>query len=350
MSTTSGAPPVAPAPPSHGAEPPPRQRERMGRLARSYHFDKTYMPYVLVSPFFILFGIFGLFPIIYNGIVAFRRWHILRPEEDGWYGFKNFERLFTDGDFANAIVNTFGIFLLSTVPQLLMALVLANLLNRKLRAQTWWRVTALIPYVTPVVASTLIFLVVFGKEYGLANWVLGVLGIDLQPTSQAAGVDWRAGPPGWPDWTRKLFPWAAIATMVNWKWIGYNALLYLAAMQSIPKDIYEASAVDGAGPWRQLWQITVPMIRPVVIFTVVISTIGGLQLFTEAQLFDLNPQTASGGAGHEWQTVSQLIYKVGWRDLDLGYAAAMSWALFLIIVAVAIVNALITNRLGGGRK
>ncbi len=81
--------------------------------------------------------------------------------------------------------------------------------------------------------------------------------------------------------------------MVNWKWIGYNALLYLAAMQSIPRDVYEASALDGAGPWRQLWRITVPMIRPVVIFTVVLSTIGGLQLFTEPMLFDLNAQTAT---------------------------------------------------------
>lgn len=349
MSTT--APPVAPAPPGRGGgEPPARQHPRTSRLAKFYHFDKKYMPYVLVSPFFILFGIFGLFPIIFNGIVAFRRWHVLRPQEDGWYGFRNFERLFTDGDFFNALYNTFGIFILSTVPQLLIALVFANLLNRKLRAQTWWRVTALIPYVTPVVASTLIFLVVFGREYGLANWLLGTVGIDFQPDERLVGVDWRSGPPDWPTWARKLFPWAAIATMVNWKWIGYNALLYLAAMQSIPKDIYEASAVDGAGPWRQLWQITVPMIRPVVIFTVVISTIGGLQIFTEPQLFDVNPQSADGGAQHEFQTVAQLIYKVGWRHLDLGYAAAMSWALFLIIVAVAVVNAIITNRLGGGRK
>jgi cellobiose transport system permease protein len=138
--------------------------------------------------------------------------------------------------------------------------------------------------------------------------------------------------------------------MVNWKWIGYNALLYLAAMQSIPRDVYEAAAIDGAGPWKQLWRITVPMIRPVVIFTVVLSTIGGLQLFTEPMLYDLNVQAATGGSNNEWQTIALLIYKVGWKDLNLGYAAAMSWALFLIIVIVAAVNALLTNRLGGGRK
>jgi cellobiose transport system permease protein len=351
MSTTQDAPRVTQVP---GADPDPASRQRhlpsRRTRARRYAFDKKVVPYLLVSPFFILFIVFGLFPLLFNGVVAFRRWHLLRQEESGWYGFRNFTRLLSDSDFGEALVNTFGIFLLSTVPQLLIALIFANLLNRKLRAQTWWRVTALIPYVTPVVASTLIFLVVFGRDNGIANYLLGGLGIDLQPDLPAGGVDWRAGPPGWPDWARKLFPWTAIATMVNWKWIGYNAVLYLAAMQTIPRDIYEASAVDGAGPWRQLWQITIPMIRPVVIFTVVISTIGGLQLFTEAQLFDQNPQTANGGSLHEWRTIAQLIYKVGWRDLDLGYAAAMSWALFLIIVAVAIINAVVVNRLGGGRK
>jgi cellobiose transport system permease protein len=108
--------------------------------------------------------------------------------------------------------------------------------------------------------------------------------------------------------------------------------------------------MDGAGPWRQLWRITVPLIRPVVIFTVVIASIYGLQIFTQPMLFELNAQAATGGANGEWQTVAQLIYRVGWKNLNLGYAAAMSWALFLIIVIVAAVNALITNRLGGGRK
>ena len=102
--------------------------------------------------------------------------------------------------------------------------------------------------------------------------------------------------------------------------------------------------------WRQLWRITVPMIRPVIIFTVVLSTIGGLQLFTEPMLFEQNAQAATGGAGGQWQTVAQLIYRTGWKNLNLGYAAAMSWALFLIIVIVAALNAILVNRLGGGRK
>ncbi|OZV77706.1 ABC transporter permease [Micromonospora echinospora] len=318
------------------ARPEPDQRGPSRWRERLYRFDVRYLPYLLIAPFFLLFAVFGLFPIVFNGVVALRTWRLDDPTRDGWAGLDNFRRLLSDGDFWNALSNTFGIFLLSTLPQLLLALVVAALLNRKLRAQTWWRVGVLLPYVTPVTASTLIFSVVFARDTGIANWALSLLGIGgTEP------IDWRAS-----TWAS----WIAIATMVNWKWIGYNALLYLAAMQSVPRDVYEAAAVDGAGPWRQLWRITVPMIRPVVIFTVVLSTIGGLQLFTEPMLFDSNPALGNGGDDHQWQTIAQLIYKVGWRDLDLGYAAAMSWALFLVILVVAAANALITNRLGGGKR
>jgi cellobiose transport system permease protein len=301
-----------------------------------YRFDTKRTPYLLVAPFFLLFAVFGLFPIVFNGIVALRNWRLDDPTLTGWAGMANFEKLLTDEDFWNALINTFGIFLLSTVPQLLLALIIANLLNRKLRATTWWRVGVLLPYVTPVAASTLVFAVFFTRDGGMANWLLSLVGIGTENP-----IDWRAD---------KWSSWIAIALMVNWKWIGYNALLYLSAMQSIPRDVYEAAAVDGAGPQRQLWQITVPMIQPVVIFTVILSTIGGLQLFNEPMLFDENPASASGGSDSQYQTIAQLIYQVGWKDLNLGYAAAMSWALFLIILVVAGLNALATNRLGGGKR
>ncbi|MFC4067785.1 carbohydrate ABC transporter permease [Actinoplanes subglobosus] len=300
-----------------------------------HRFDTKTVPYLLIAPFFVLFAIFGMFPIIFNGIVALRHWRLDDPTKTGWAGTENFTRLFSDSDFWDSLLNTFGIFILSTVPQLLLALIIANLLNRKLRGATFWRIGILLPYVTPVAASTLVFAVFFGRDYGMANWLLSLVGFgEEQP------LDWRAT-----TWSS----WLAIATMVNWKWIGYNALLYLSAMQAIPKDVYEAAAVDGAGPWRALWRITVPMIQPVVLFTVILSTIGGLQLFNEPMLFDENPALANGGYDHQWRTIAQLIFKVGWRDLNLGYAAAMSWALFLIILVVAAVNFLVTRRLGGGK-
>ncbi|TDC78001.1 sugar ABC transporter permease [Micromonospora sp. KC606] len=337
MSTTRAAPASSgrgAAPGRGGSGADERRLSWRNRLSR---FDMRYMPYVMIAPFFLLFILFGLFPLVFNGVVALRNYRLDDPTLPYWAGVENFTRLFGDEDFWNALYNTFGIFLLSSVPQLLLALIVASLLNRRLRLQTWWRVGMLLPYVTPIVASSMVFSVFFSRDFGMANWVLGLFGYG----SPEAPIDWRAD---------KTHSWIAIATMVNWKWIGYNALLYLAAMQSIPRDVYEASAIDGAGPWRQLWRITVPMIQPIIVFTVVLSTIGGLQLFTEPMLFDPNAQTARGGPNGEWQTIAQLIYKVGWKDLNLGYAAAMSWALFLIILVVAGINTLLTNRLSGGRR
>jgi cellobiose transport system permease protein len=318
--------------PQHAATPP----KHPGRVKLwLYRLDTKTVPYVFIAPFFILFAIFGLFPIVFNAIVALRNWRLDDPTKTGWAGADNFTKLLSDSDFWNALLNTFGIFILSSVPQLLAALIIANLLNRKLRATTFWRIGVLLPYLTPVVATTLVFSVFFARDNGMANWFLHLVGF-----GQEQPLDWRAA---------KWSSWIAIATMVNWKWIGYNALLYLSAMQSISKDVYEAAAVDGASPWRQLWKITVPMIQPVVVFTVILSTIGGLQLFNEPMMFDENPASASGGSAGQFQTIAQLIYKVGWKDLNLGYAAAMSWALFLLILIVAGINALLTKRIGGDR-
>ena len=336
MSTTHAAP--APAPDRSGAEPPSRIKVPAPKTSgwRNWlqRFDIRYTPYLLVLPFFIIFLTFALFPLIFNGVVALRHWRLDDPTLTGWAGWENFGRLFTDDDFGNALFNTFGIFVLSTVPQLFLAMVIASVLNRKLRAQAWWRGALLLPYITPITASTIVFAIFFAQgDTGVANWVLSLFGLE-DP------INWRA---------EKWSSWIAISTMVNWKWIGYNALLYLAAMQSIPRDVYEAAAIDGAGAWKQLWRITVPMIRPVVIFTIIMATIGGLRLFTEPMLFEQNSAAATGGNDSQWQTVAQLIYKVGWKDLNLGYAAAMSWALFLITVLLVGLNAYITNRRLGGR-
>ena len=126
----------------------------------------------------------------------------------------------------------------------------------------------LLPQVTSLVAVALIFTQLFSRDYGLFNYLLG--GIGIRP------IDWEAG---------RFSSWVALSVMVTWRWAGYNALIYLAAMQAIPDDLYESAAIDGARRWKQFWHITVPMIRPTIIFTVIISTIGGLQLFTEPYLF-----------------------------------------------------------------
>ena len=163
---------------------------------------------------------------------------------------------------------------------------LAHLLNTKLRGRTFFRMSVLLPQVTSLVAVALIFTQLFSRDYGLFNYLLG--GIGISP------VDWEAG---------RFSSWVALSVMVTWRWTGFNALLYLAAMQAIPEDLYESAAIDGARRWRQFWHITVPMIRPTIIFTVVVSTIGGLQLFTEPFLFQPVKNGAMGGSARQYQTI-----------------------------------------------
>ncbi len=179
---------------------------------RLLRFDMRYMPYAMIAPVFLIFLVFGLFPLIFNAVVAFRHWRLDDPTRAGWAGLENFTKLASDDDFWNALYNTLGIFVMSTIPQLLIALVVASVLNRQLRGQTWWRVGVLLPYVTPITASTMVFNTILARDDGVANWVLGLLGMG----SADHPIDWRAD---------KLHSWIAIATMVNWKWIGYNALL-----------------------------------------------------------------------------------------------------------------------------
>jgi cellobiose transport system permease protein len=190
--------------------------------------------------------------------------------------------------------------------------------------------SVLLPQVTSLVAVALIFTQLFSRDYGLFNYLLG--GIGISP------VDWEAG---------RFSSWVALSVMVTWRWTGFNALLYLAAMQAIPEDLYESAAIDGARRWRQFWHITVPMIRPTIIFTVVVSTIGGLQLFTEPFLFQPVKNGAMGGSARQYQTISMYLYEksFGSSQFKFGYAAAIAWCLFLIIVLISIINFLIVRRI-----
>jgi cellobiose transport system permease protein len=150
-------------------------------------------------------------------------------------------------------------------------------------------------------------------------------------------VDWHSG---------ALASWAAVAFMIIWRWTGYNALIYLAAMQAVPRELYEAAEIDGAGTWRQFWSITVPSLRPTIVFTVVVSTIGSLQLFGEPYLFDLT-RNANGGAAREYQTFVLYVYQQFWFNGRYGYASALAWMLFLVIVVIVLVNLVLARRVRG---
>ncbi|HET7808202.1 MAG TPA: sugar ABC transporter permease [Gaiellaceae bacterium] len=310
-------------------EAPMVARRRRTFRSRLHRVDSKASPYLYISPFFILFGLFGLFPLGYTAWVALTDRTLLNPHAK-YIGLDNFSALIHDSYFWNAVENTLAIFVISTVPQLAFALFLAHLLNTKLRARTFFRMFVLLPQVTSLVAVALIFTQLFSHDYGLINYVLGEFGIHK--------VNWEAG---------RFSSWVALSVMVTWRWAGYNALIYLAAMQGIPDELYEAAAIDGAKPWKQFRHVTIPLLRPTIIFTVIVSTIGGLQLFTEPYLFQPLKQGSTGGSARQYQTVVMYLYEkaFGSTQFDFGYAAAIGWALFLLIAVISLVNFLIVRRI-----
>ncbi len=323
-----------PSAPEDGHPPAPGRAAGAGGLPRPVvRLGRSATPYTFVSPFFLLFAAFGLFPLIYTAWVSLHDWNLL-SSENPFIGLENYGELFADGYFWNAAFNTLSIGLLSAIPQLALALVLAHLLNRPLRAQTMWRITLLLPNVTSVVAVVVIFSQLFGREFGLVNLVLGVFGVDP--------VNWQAD---------VASSHIAIALMIMWRWTGYNALIYLAAMQAVPRELYEAATIDGASGARQLRRITIPMIRPTIIFTVIVTTIGSMQIIAEPLLFGAqvsNGASVTGGTDRQFQTLALYLYEKGFRSFEFGYASAAAWVMFLLVILVVGVNYLVVRRMRGG--
>ncbi|MTE17946.1 ABC transporter permease subunit [Streptomyces sp. TRM43335] len=289
-----------------------------------HRFDIKTAPYAFVAPFFVVFAAFSFYPLLYTSWISLHDVELATMDVMEWKGFGNYTELWQDEQFWNALLNTFTIGVISTVPQLLMALGLAHLLNYKLRGSAFFRVAALTPYATSVGAAALVFTMLFERDFGMINWALGHIGID--------NVDWEGE-----KWPAQL----AISSIVIWRWTGYNALLYLAAMQAIPRERYEAAAIDGASRWQQFTKVTIPGIRSTIVFTIVLSTIGATQLFGEPLIFGQGPNGISGGVDNQYQTLGLLLYEQGWRNYEMGRAATVAWAMFLLLVLIFVLQRLV---------
>ena len=318
---TEPAPSTTPTPPP-GTSLPLTTRQRMSAL------DVKLSPYLYISPFFILFAVLGLFPLVYTLWVSLHDWNLIGGKGD-FVGMANYAQVVQQDFFWRGMRNTFSIFLISGVTQTLAALALAAVLNQNIRAKTFWRMGVLLPFVIAPVAVGVIFNKMFADQNGFFNELLGYVG--LGPVAWHAGV---------------LESHVAIATMVNFRWTGYVTLIFLAAMQAIPTELYEAALLDGASRIRQFISITIPMLRPTIIFVVITATIGGLQIFDEPRVFD---QSGLGGSDRQWMTVTMYIYELGWGPTkSFGRAAAVSWILFLIIILVGAINFWLTRRISSG--
>ncbi len=269
--------------------------------------------FLFVLPPVIGFAVFGLFPALYSIYGAFTDWDGLGRMD--FIGLANFRDIFQDEQFFKAAYNTF--FLMIGIPiGLALALLLALALNRGIPGTTTFRVIYYIPVISSLAAISILWSWAYNGDFGLVNQFLELLGIE--------GPNWLSD---------KTTVKPALILMMVWKNLGYTMLLYLAALQSVPKDYYEAAQIDGASSFQSLWRITWPMLKPVTFFIVVTNIIGGSQIFTE-----INIMTPTGGPEYSSATIVFYVWQKAFGNLQMGYASAMAVILGLFIFVVTLIQ------------
>ncbi|MFF6779459.1 ABC transporter permease subunit [Streptomyces sp. NPDC012510] len=309
-------------PPAVAQPPSPAQPEKGWR--------KYWHLYAAISPFYLIFLGFGLFPVGFSLYLSFHRWDGLGSME--WAGLSQYQYLLSDSDFWNSIGSTLIIWALATFPMIFLAMVTAVMLNSAVRFKGLYRVAYFLPNVTSVVAVAIVFGSIFSTNFGLVNAVLEGVGLDQ--------VAWLNTP-----WGIKI----TIAALMTWQWTGYNAIIFLAGLQTIPGDLYEAARMDGAGPIQTFFRITLPLLRPTLLFVLVVSTVTGLQSFSEPQVLlqtSSNESTFAGGPGHSGQTMVLYFFQQTFDNNDFGYGAAVAWGIFLVVVLFSIINWRLVQRRG----
>ena len=283
-------------------------------LAALYQYR---VAYVYIAPFFILFTIFNLFPMAYGFFLSFFRWDGLSAMH--FNGLNNYFNLFKDVLFWKALRNTLFIGIIAHIPILLGGLVLAYILNSKLvKGQNIFKTIYFMPMVTSSVAITIIFQNLFGFNYGLINWFLSLFG--------EAPINWLGG-------DGSLIK-VAVIVMFAWKWVGWNMVIYLAGMQGISNDIYEAAAIDGANHTQIVFRILIPLLKPIILFTLIQSTIGMFNLFTEP--FVLTGSSWTGGTNNGGLTLMiYLLNKAPQGGTLYGYASAVAYVITIMIEDIA---------------
>ncbi|WP_079475067.1 carbohydrate ABC transporter permease [Marinococcus halophilus] len=283
--------------------------EEKTKTKKKWITPKTF-PYILVFPAVFLFAVFTVYPVISSFILSFQA---SEGGEMSFIGLQNYIRLFNDGLFYQSLINTFTILIIQVPIMITLAILLAVMLNSALiRFNGFFRVSFFLPSVTALVTASIVFIILLDSNYGIVNYVLSTIGLEK--------VSWLNDP----FWAK-----VSIMLVVTWRWTGYNMVILLAGLQNVSKDLYESASIDGAGKVRQFFYITLPQLKPVILFTVVLSTIGTLQLFDEPYIL------TNGGPNNSTLTVIMYLYDQGFRYFDFGYASAIAYVLVIIIAVLS---------------
>jgi len=280
-------------------------RSQMRALAKGLLF---------ISPALIGLAVFTIWPMVQSLYYSFTDYNVLQPPY--WTGLSNYQHLLKDRFFLTALANTLIMVFIALPIHIVFDLAMAFLLNTKIRGLPIYRTIFYIPSITPVVASAIVWLWIFNGQYGILNVVLHWFGI--QP------IGWLADP-----------NWVKPALIFMGAWFGGNTILiYLAGLQDVPAELIEAADLDGANALQKTWSITLPMISPVIFFTIVISVIGYFQYFTEAWVMTATREGAAGGPANSALFYAMYLYQNAFQQLKMGYASAMAWVLFVIVLLV----------------
>ncbi|MFC8731195.1 carbohydrate ABC transporter permease [Luteimicrobium sp. NPDC057192] len=314
----TASPTLAPGVP---AAPPPTAGRRRRAGAHERHSRRAALAFI--SPWILGFLVFTAWPILYSAYLSLTDYDAINDPR--WVGLANYRELASDPKVAQSLWNTFVFTALSVPLHVVLALLLALLLERVGRSSGFFRTAFFLPKMTPPVAIGVLLLLLFNGQYGLVNRVLGWFGI--------TGPSWTTDP----AWVKP-----GLVLMSLWT-VGASVVILLAALRGVPADLYDAARVDGAGYWRRVRTVTVPMISGPLFFIVVVNTIGGFQTFTEAY-------TAYFGAGNStYSNDAALFYVIylfqqGFQELHMGYASALAWLLFVVIMAITAVQLLLSRR------
>ncbi len=284
------------------------------RSSRWQQAKRARWAYVFISPFYILFAIFGLYPMLLSIYLSFTRWKGVGPMS--FAGLVNYQLVLKDKIFWQSMANGIILFFLYVPVMLFMALVLAVVLNSgRVKGYRFFRALIFMPFVTNMVAAGFTFRILLEKQNGLVNVLLRHMNLPSVP------------------WLEEIW-WARISLslLIIWAWLGYNMVIMLAGLQTIPRDLTEAAMVDGASPIQAFFKITVPLMRRVILFCLITSTIGSFGLFTEVSVL------TNGGPVNGTITPLIRIYGVAFLGHQFGYASAMAYTFFAIIFILTIVQ------------
>ena len=276
--------------------------------------------YFYITPFFIVFLIFSLFPILYSFVLSFCDMDVLSGRFT-FVGMRNYQRLFESGYFFKSIGNTLLIWIMSIIPQLSIAFVLALILSNKwFRGRFLLRNIYYFPNLVTPVTIGLLFGAMFSYPGGAVNNIITMLGLEA--------VDFQ---------NNQMLARMVIAIAICWKNFGVNIIYFTAGINSISDDVLEAAEVDGASNWQKITRITLPLMRPILIYVLVTSVIGGLQMFDESHLvFKSVPGDAT-------VTMVKYLYDSAFERFQFGYAAAVAYGIFVIIIIASVFSLLVTK-------